>query len=185
MVDEARDPADHDPEKTTVLPEETFERAVVEPAEELRQAVANAEARAEEQRNLYLRSIAELDNFRKRALRDVEQAHKYGLERFAQDLLPVIDSVSAGVASVQASGDRALIEGQLATLKLLQAALLKHGIVEVDPAGQRFNPELHEAIAVREAAGAEPNTILEVVQKGYQLNGRLLRPARVIVARTA
>lgn len=184
MVEDAREPADHDPEKTAVLPEDSFQAAAIEPAEELRQAVANAEARAEEQRNLYLRAVAELDNFRKRALRDVEQAHKYGLERFAQDLLPVIDSMSAGIATVQSAGDRTLIDGQLATLKLLQAALLKHGIVEIDPAGERFNPDLHEAIAVQEAQGAEANTILQVVQKGYQLNGRLLRPARVIVART-
>jgi molecular chaperone GrpE len=184
MVGDARDPENHDPEKTTVLPEDSFERMAIEPADELRQAVANADARAEEQRNLYLRAVAELDNFRKRAQRDVEQAHKYGLERFAQDLLPVVDSLTAGIESAEAASDRSLIEGQQATQKLLQAALLKHGIDEIDPAGERFNPELHEAIAVQDAAGAAANTILQVVQKGYQLHGRLLRPARVIVART-
>jgi molecular chaperone GrpE len=182
MAKDSRAPADHDPEQTAVLPEETFEPGG---AEELRLALAAAESRAEEQRNLYLRAVAELDNFRKRSQRDVEQAHKYGLERFGQDLLGVVDSLEAGIALAESSRDRSLVEGQQATLKLLQSAIQKHGIRAIDPAGERFNPELHEAIAMQDAAGAEANTVIQVVQKGYQLNGRLLRPARVIVARSA
>ncbi|HZF17724.1 MAG TPA: nucleotide exchange factor GrpE [Steroidobacteraceae bacterium] len=180
MAEDSRVPADHDPERTAVLPEETLEAGA---SADRRLAIAEAEARAEEQRNLYLRAVAELDNFRKRSQRDVEQAHKYGLERFAQDLLGVVDSLEAGIASAETSSDRSLIDGQQATLKLLLSAIQKHGIRAVEPAGERFNPELHEAIAMQEAAGAEPDTVLKVVQKGYQLNGRLLRPARVIVAR--
>jgi len=182
MAEDSRAPSDHDPERTAVLPDETFEAGGTE---ELRLALGAAEARAEEQRNLYLRAVAELDNFRKRSQRDVEQAHKYGQERFAQDLLGVIDSLEAGIALAESSSDRSLVEGQQATLKLLQSAIQKHGMRAIDPAGERFNPELHEAIAMQDAAGAEANTVIQVVQKGYQLHGRLLRPARVIVARSA
>lgn len=180
MSNDARQPSDPDPEKTAVLPEDAFADAE---RDEFR--IANAEARAEEQRNLHLRAVAELENFRKRALRDVEQAHKYALERFAQDLLAVLDSLEAGIASAQSGAEQTLVEGQQATLRLLQSAIQKHGIREIDPAGARFDPEQHEAIAMQESAGAEPNSILQVVQKGYQLNGRLLRPARVIVARAS
>jgi molecular chaperone GrpE len=183
MSEGARDPADHDPEKTTVLPDDAFEASPGEPADELRLAIGDAEARAEEQRNLYLRAVAELDNSRKRAQRDVEQAHKYAIERFAQDLIAVIDSLEAGIVTAENASDRALADGQQATLRLLQAAFQKHGLKVIDPAGARFDPELHEAIAMQDSAQAEPNAILQVVQKGYQLNGRLLRPARVIVAR--
>jgi molecular chaperone GrpE len=182
MAEDSRAPADHDPERTAVLPDDTFETGT---AEELQFALTAAEARAEEQRNLHLRAVAELDNFRKRSQRDVEQAHKYGLERFGQDLLGVVDSLEAGIATAESSSDRSLVEGQQATLKLLQSAIQKHGIRAIDPTGERFNPELHEAIAMQDAAGAEANTVIKVVQKGYQLNGRLLRPARVIVARGA
>jgi molecular chaperone GrpE len=183
MSTDARQPAEHDPEKTAVLPEDSFTEVPANAAAELRLAIANAEARAEEQRNLYVRAVAELDNFRKRAQRDLEQAHKYGLERLAQDLLAVIDSLEAGIGAAQGSRDRTLIEGQQATLRLLQAAFEKHGIRVVDPVGARFDPHEHEAIAMQDSATAEPNSVLQVVQKGYQLNGRLLRPARVIVAR--
>ena len=183
MSTDARQPAEHDPEKTAVLPEDSFTEGPPDATAELKLALANAEARADEQRNLYVRAVAELDNYRKRAQRDLEQAYKYASERFAQDLLAVIDSLEAGIGAAQKSGDRLLVEGQQATLRLLQAAFDKHGIKVVDPAGARFDPNEHEAIAMQDSATAEPNSVLQVVQKGYQLNGRLLRPARVIVAR--
>jgi molecular chaperone GrpE len=185
MAEDARRSADHDPDKTTVLPGDTFPPAPPATAEDLQVAIANAEARADEQHNLYVRALAELDNFRKRAQRDVEQAHKYGLERFAQELLGVVDSLEAGIGSGAGADSRTLLEGQQATLRLLQAAFLKTGIREIEPAGARFDPEQHEAIAMQEPTTAEPGTVVQVVQKGYQLNGRLLRPARVIVARVA
>jgi molecular chaperone GrpE len=185
MSKDAKQPGEHDPEKTAVLPEDSFEPVADDSADELQLALGNAEARADEQRNQYLRAVAELENYRKRAQRDVEQAHKYGVERFAQDLLAVIDSLEAGMVTAQKASDSVLVEGQHATLRLLQSALQKHGMHEIDPVGARFDPEQHEAIAMQESPGAEPNSILQVVQKGYQLNGRLLRPARVIVARTA
>jgi molecular chaperone GrpE len=147
----------------------------------LQAALAAAEGRALESRDLYMRALAELDNVRKRASRDIEQAHKYGVERIANDLIGVKDSLELGLASA-ASAD-ALREGTQATLALLARALEKAGVTEIVPQGEQFNPELHEAMVMQPSAEHVPNSIVQVVQKGYQLNGRLLRPARVIVAR--
>jgi molecular chaperone GrpE len=150
-------------------------------AEKLQAALNAAEARAAEHKDLYLRALAELENVRKRASRDVEQAHKYAIDRFANDLIGVKDSLELGLAS-DASGD-ALRTGTEATLQLLAKAFEKAGLVELSPLGEPFNPEFHEAMAVVPSAEQPPNTVAQVVQKGYQLNGRLLRPARVLVTR--
>jgi molecular chaperone GrpE len=147
----------------------------------LQAALAAAESRALESRDLYMRALAELENVRKRASRDIEQAHKFGLERVANDLIGVKDSLELGLAS-GASAD-ALRAGTQATLQLLSKALEKAGVNEIVPQGEQFNPELHEAMVMQPSAEHVPNSIVQVVQKGYQLNGRLLRPARVIVAR--
>jgi molecular chaperone GrpE len=147
----------------------------------LQAALAAAETRALESRDLYMRALAELENVRKRASRDVEQAHKFGVERMAHDLIGVRDSLELGLASA-ASAD-ALREGTQATLQLLTRALEKAGVTEIVPQGEQFNPELHEAMVMQPSAEHVPNSIVQVVQKGYQLNGRLLRPARVIVAK--
>jgi molecular chaperone GrpE len=147
----------------------------------LQAALAAAESRALESRDLYMRALAELDNVRKRAVRDIEHAHKFGLERVANDLIGVKDSLELGLASA-ASAD-ALREGTRATLQLLSKALEKAGVTEIVPQGEQFNPELHEAMVMQPSAEHVPNSIVQVVQKGYQLNGRLLRPARVIVAK--
>jgi molecular chaperone GrpE len=148
---------------------------------DLQAALAAAENRALESRDLYMRALAELDNVRKRAVRDIEHAHKFGLERVANDLIGVKDSLELGLASA-ASAD-ALREGTRATLQLLSKALEKAGVTEIVPQGEQFNPELHEAMVMQPSAEYVPNSIVQVVQKGYQLNGRLLRPARVIVAK--
>lgn len=147
----------------------------------LQAALSAAEARALESRDLYMRALAEVDNVRKRAARDIEQAHKYALDRFANDLITVKDSLELGLSA--AANVDGLKSGTEATLKQLGAAFEKAGIVEVVPQGERLNPDLHEAIVTQPSAEHAPNTVLQVVQKGYQLNGRLLRPARVIVAR--
>ena len=147
----------------------------------LQAALAAAESRALESRDLYMRALAELENVRKRASRDVEQAHKFGLERVANDLIGVKDSLELGLAS-GASAD-ALRLGTHATLQLLGKALEKAGVTEIVPLGEQFNPQLHEAMVMQPSAEHVPNSIVQVVQKGYQLNGRLLRPARVIVAK--
>lgn len=150
--------------------------------EQLQAALAAAEARADEGRDQALRALAELENVRRRAARDVENAHKYALEKFAGELIGVKDSLEMGLAVQNASAED-LRSGSDATLKLLARAFEKAGVVEVIPEGQPFNPEFHEAMAMVPSADQAPNTVINVIQKGYSLNGRLVRPARVIVAR--
>ena len=151
--------------------------------ERLQQALAESEERARSHREQYLRALAELDNVRKRAQRDIEAANRYGLEKFAAELLPVKDSLEAAVQSAGRTDGRGLREGQEATLRLLSQALERIGVGVIDPVGEPFDPERHEAVMAEESATAGPGSVLRVVQPGYQLNGRLLRPARVIVAR--
>lgn len=131
----------------------------------------------------YLRAVAELDNVRKRAARDVENARRYGLERLAQALLPVIDSLEAGLASAEQASAESLLDGKKATMRLLNSALEQVGIKEVDPHGEPFDPALHEAMAMAPSEDAEPGTVVEVFQKGYSIHDRLLRAARVMVAK--
>ncbi|HSN51384.1 MAG TPA: nucleotide exchange factor GrpE [Woeseiaceae bacterium] len=148
-------------------------------------ALAEAQARAEENRNLYLRAAAELENVRKRAARDVENAHKFALENFGRELLAVVDSLEMGLSAADSADLQALREGSEATCKLLKTTLERFGISEVDPQGEPFDPELHEAMSMMPAPNVEPGSVAQVIQKGYALNGRLLRPARVIVAAEA
>ncbi|GAB6041891.1 nucleotide exchange factor GrpE [Endothiovibrio diazotrophicus] len=145
----------------------------------------DARAKADDHWNQVLRINAELDNLRKRSSRDLENAHKFALEKFAGELLPVRDSLEMGLAAAENSeGDVEKIrEGMELTLKMLSGAMEKFGIVQVDPKGEKFDPQLHEAMSMMESAEAEPNTVLHVVQKGYQLNERLIRPAMVVVAK--
>jgi molecular chaperone GrpE len=149
----------------------------------LRKELAVAEENVRTQRELYMRAAAEIDNVRKRAQRDIEQAHRYAIEGFAAELLAVRDSLSLAQSNAGASDVPTLLAGQEATLKLIDKAFAKFAIRQLDPVGERFNPNQHEAMLMQEAPGKEPNTVLQVVQPGYELNGRLLRPARVIVAR--
>lgn len=149
----------------------------------LRARLAEAEARANESREQLMRAAAEMDNIRKRAARDIEQAHKFALERFAQELLGVVDSLELAVASGANADAASLAAGQEATLRLLKSAFARFSINEINPAGEPFDPERHEAMAMQPSDSAEPNSVLQVIQRGYELNGRLLRPARVIVAR--
>jgi molecular chaperone GrpE len=147
---------------------------------------AEAEAlrrEAEENWNKYLRAAAELDNFRKRTARDVEAARIGGAARLAQALLPVRDSLEAGLAASNAADPATLIEGQQATLRLLDEALAGAGVTEISPKGEPFDPNKHEALSLVPASGVAPNSVLEVIQKGYQMNDRLLRAAKVLVAR--
>ena len=147
--------------------------------------IAEAESRAEKLREDLLRAAAEMDNVRKRASREIDAARQYGIERFAAELLPVADSLALGLESPVAADGAALREGQEATLRLLLKAFERAGLVQVDPAGQPFDPERHEAMAMQPSAGHPAHTVLQVVQRGWLLNGRLLRPARVIVSTAA
>jgi molecular chaperone GrpE len=167
-------------EPTAVLPETAAQLVELE---RVQQALAASEERAKSHWDQYLRAIAELDNVRKRAARDIESANRYGLERFVAELLPVKDSLEQAVQSAPKADVRSLIEGQAATLQLLTRALEKLGVSVVDPQGEPFDPARHEAMMTQESRTAEPNSVLQVIQPGYELNGRLLRPARVIVSR--
>jgi molecular chaperone GrpE len=152
--------------------------------ESLREELAVTRALVEQLKDEKLRVFAELDNIRKRAQRDVEQAHRYALEKFAGELLPVKDSLDLGVENAGKADAAALAEGQAATQRLLAKAMEKAGITELNPVGEPFDANLHEAMAAQPSETAEPNSVLAVIQRGYTLNGRLLRAARVIVART-
>jgi molecular chaperone GrpE len=162
-------------------------RAAASPAaelERLQQALAESEERARSHWEQYLRAVADLDNVRKRAQRDIESANRYGLEKFAAELLPVRDSLELAVQSAdQGDSDvRSLKQGQQATLQLLAKALDRIGLTPINPVGEAFDPTRHEAMLAQPST-AEPGTVLQVVQTGYELNGRVVRPARVIVAK--
>lgn len=150
----------------------------VEPAD----ALAAAEAKATENWDKYLRAVAEVDNVRKRSARDVENARKYALENFGRDILAVTDSLEMGIQAAENADPAALLAGKEATLKLLISTLERFGIKAVDPIGEPFDPEFHEAMTMQPTPDAEPGSVLAVIQKGYSLNGRLLRPAMVVVA---
>jgi len=183
-------------EKENNLAEESVEQTGAEPGAEASGAPAappdaelavlleDARNKADENWNLCLHLQADLDNLRKRSERDLANAHKFALERFAQELLPVRDSLEMGLASSAAGqvDPARLQEGVELTLQMLITALAKFGITEVNPQLERFNPDFHQAMSLQERADVEPNTVVTVVQKGYLLNERLLRPAMVIVS---
>jgi molecular chaperone GrpE len=149
----------------------------------LQNELAQAEQRTDAARDAQLRALAELDNVRKRAQREVDNAQRFALERFAAELLPARDSLELAVQSSAQADAASLVAGQQATLQLLNKAFDKFSIQRVDPQGAVFDPALHEAVLAQDSTTVAPGTVLQVLQSGYQLNGRLLRPARVIVAR--
>ncbi len=154
-------------------------------AEDLVALLGDARNKADEHLNKLLRLQAELDNTRRRAERDVESAHKYALEKFVAELLPVKDSLELGLAAAS-GGEEAvarLREGTELTLKMFGTVLEKFGVQEVNPVGAPFNPEHHQAMSMQETAEQAPNTVVAVMQKGYLLNDRLVRPAMVVVAK--
>jgi molecular chaperone GrpE len=144
--------------------------------------LAEAQARIDEQRDAWMRAVAEAENIRKRAQADITAAHKFGVERFAEGLLPVMDSLEAALG-VAADSPPALRDGLELTLRQLKAAFQKASLIEVAPAaGERFDPHQHQAMAAVEST-AEPNTVVAVMLKGYRLHDRILRPALVTVAK--
>jgi molecular chaperone GrpE len=147
-------------------------------------ALAVADQELANYRDAMLRMQAEMENLRKRLLRDMERSRKFALERIMKDLLQVRDGMERGleVTGESATVD-ALREGQQLTLRMLAKVLQDHGMEEIDPLGQPFDPEQHEAMTVMPSAEVEENTVLEVLQKGFRLHDRLLRPARVVVSR--
>lgn len=161
------------------------EEAALETApssENLAELLEEARRKAAENWDLFLRTRADADNIRRRATIDVENAHKYGVERLARELLAVVDSLDHGLASASADSN-ALKEGIELTYKLLLDILTKFGILVINPANEPFDPMKHEALTAQVKNDVEPNTILTVVQKGFTLQDRVLRPARVIVSK--
>lgn len=172
--------------ETQVLEPDAVNRDGTGPADDLQTALAEAEARAQAQQEQALRLAAEIDNLRKRSAREIDSARKFGAERLAGDLLAVVDSLEMGLEAARGEGaGGALLEGQEATLKLLLSVLEKAGVRPLDPQGEAFDPQFHEAMSMVPMADAEPGSVVTVVQKGYLLHERLLRPARVVVAAEA
>ncbi len=155
-----------------------------EPVQELDQQLEDAQQQAAEYHDKMLRMQAEMENLRKRTERDVSNAHKYAVEKFANDLLQVKDSLELGLSTEDINIEK-LQEGTELTLKMLCNSFEKFSLEEVNPVGEAFDPNLHEAMTMQESADHKPNTVLTVVQKGYTLHGRLIRPAMVIVAKAA
>ncbi len=134
-----------------------------------------------------LREQAEMQNVRRRAQRDVESAHKFALEKFATELLSVVDNLERAIGAIDAEDEsqKAVAEGLELTLKTFVDVLTKHSVEPVDPEGQPFDADLHQAVSMVPNAEVEPNTVINVFQKGYTLNGRLIRPAMVVVSTSA
>ena len=161
-------------------PETTTEPAA--PAKTLEELLAEAEAKVQEQRDAWLRALADAENARKRAQTDIASAHKYGVERLAEALVPVMDSLQAALAD-HASAVATLRSGVELTLKQLGAAFEKASLAEINPAARdKFDPHFHQAMMAVEA-DADPNTVVAVMQKGYRLHDRVIRPALVTVAK--
>ncbi|MEN8128816.1 MAG: nucleotide exchange factor GrpE [Pseudomonadota bacterium] len=152
--------------------------------EELQQELEEAQSKAEANWEKLLRVQAELENQRKRSQRELENAHKYAIERFVTELLPVKDSLELGIGHTpdQSTAEK-LHEGMELTLKMLVQLMEKFNIEEINPEGKPFDPELHQAMTLQENADLATNTVITVMQKGYTLNGRLVRPAMVIVSK--
>jgi len=156
-----------------------------EAGETLQQQLAKAQDTIKDYWDQMMRLRAEIENNRKRAERDVESAHKYALKNFVENLLPVIDSMEMG--QVAAGADNATLEsireGSELTMSMFVQVLEKNGLEQIDPLGEKFDPERHQAISMTAAQNAESNTVIEVMQKGFMLNDRLVRPAMVVVAK--
>ena len=154
--------------------------------DQLTEKVAAAELAADRAKDDLLRVQAEMQNLRRRTEQDVERAHKYGIEKFSIDLLVVADNLERALNSASESKDesaKAILDGVSLTLKSLNDCFAKFSIETVDPLGEPFDPQLHQAIATQESPDSEPNSVIEVIQKGYTLNGRVIRPAMVMVSK--
>jgi len=166
----------------TALPEPVEQAALID---ELKQELLAAEQKAQENWDKAVRVQAEMENLKRRTQKDLEDAHKFALTSFAKELLPVLDSLVLGLQA--ATGDSEDVQkfrvGSELTIKQFETVFEKFKIETIDPLGQPFNAEQHQAMVMQEIEGAEPNSVVNVFQKGYMLNGRLLRPAMVVVAK--
>ncbi|TWX67359.1 nucleotide exchange factor GrpE [Colwellia demingiae] len=154
---------------------------------ELELALATAQSTVADQKDSVIRAKAEVDNIRRRAAQDVEKARKFALEKFAAEMLTSVDNLERALQNIdkEDESNKGVIEGVELTLQGLITSLDKFGVKAVDPQDQPFNPELHQAMSMQEVPGVAPNTVIAVMQKGYELNGRLIRPAMVMVSKAA
>ena len=165
--------------------EETETEAEEPTIESLSEQIEALKTSAADSLDKAVRAQAELDNVRKRTVRDIENAHKYALDKFINGLLPVLDSMELGInASENMEDTSSLREGMELTMKMLCSSLEKSGVKPVEPQkGDKFNPDQHEAVTMQEVEDVESGAVTTTLQKGYELNGRLIRPAKVIVAK--
>ncbi|MDK2777756.1 MAG: nucleotide exchange factor GrpE [Pseudomonadota bacterium] len=185
MSDEQKVQEELQEQAETASPEEVSDAA--ESADVAGDALEAANKDIADLKDQMLRMQAEMQNVRRRAEADVEKAHKFGLEKFAVEMLTVVDNLERALAAATADDEatQSIREGVEMTLSGLLASLAKFSVEAVDPQGETFNPELHQAMTMVESADAEPNTVINVMQKGYVLHGRLLRPAMVVVSKGA
>ncbi|WP_273858663.1 nucleotide exchange factor GrpE [Photobacterium sp. GSS17] len=154
---------------------------------ELEAALLTSEARVREQQDSVLRARADVENMRRRTEQEIDKARKFALERFAGELLPVIDNMERAIEMADKTDEaiKPMLEGVELTLKTMTDTVAKFGLVAINPVGEAFNPEFHQAMSIQESAEHEPNTVMLVMQKGYELNGRVVRPAMVMVSKAA
>ena len=154
-------------------------------SDSLQQQLTAALAAAQQEKERSLRAAAEMENLRRRAAMDVEKAHKFALEKFAGELLPVIDSLERALEMSDRENDllKPTLEGVELTLRSMLNVVGKFGVLPIDPQGEPFDPNRHQAMSMVENPNVAPNTVLAVMQKGYELNGRVIRPAMVMLAK--
>jgi molecular chaperone GrpE len=154
---------------------------------ELELSLAAAQSTVADQKDSVVRAKAEVDNIRRRAAQDVEKARKFALEKFAGEMLTTVDNLERALQSIDKDdeGNKAITEGVELTLQGLITSLDKFGVKAIDPQDQPFNPDLHQAMSMQEVPDVAPNTVIAVMQKGYELNGRLIRPAMVMVSKAS
>ncbi|SEG46454.1 nucleotide exchange factor GrpE [Vibrio hangzhouensis] len=152
---------------------------------QLEAALLSSEAKVKEQQDSVLRAKADVENMRRRTEQEIDKARKYALNKFAEELLPVIDNLERAIAAADAENEavKPIVEGVELTHKTFVDVVAKFGLKEINPEGEVFNPELHQAMSIQESADHEPNTVMFVMQKGYELNGRVIRPAMVMVSK--
>ena len=178
-------------DETTVIKESvttesaTADTGAAPDAERLQQQLAEAQNQAQQERERAIRAAAEMENLRRRAAMDVEKAHKFALEKFAGELLPVIDSLERALEMSDRENEqlKPTLEGVELTLRSMLNAVGKFGVLPIDPQGEGFDPNRHQAMSMVENPNVAPNTVLAVMQKGYELNGRVIRPAMVMLAK--
>ncbi len=188
--DKSTPPQDNDSaSENEALDPQAEEEALLQAEDDLAEQIKQAEQKAEENWELLLRTRAEMENLRRRTEKDLENAHKFALEKFVNELLPILDSMEMGldVETADSPEDtiKGLKEGIEMTVNMMKKAFDKFNIQVIDPLNEKFDPELHQAMSMQPSDEVEPNTVIAVMQKGYTLNDRLVRPAMVMVSKAA